>query len=126
MALRLTFRCFILLCIFILFANVFFITVYFNLITFENAGLQFALRRPEKAGYAQVNRPSIPRFPKLNKNVNITCKINDPQAISALSRMKTEHCQQKCIDVFCQRKPWPDRLTSKCSHYGKFYHIPAT
>lgn len=117
MALRLTFRCFILLCIFILFANVFFITVYFNLITFENAGLQFALRRPEKAGYAQVNRPSIPRFPKLNKNVNITCKINDPQAISSLSRMKTEHCQQKCIDVFCQRKPWPDRLTSKCSHY---------
>lgn len=119
MALRLTFRCSILFCIGILFANVLFLTVYFNLITFENASLQFTLRKPEKAGYASINRFSISRISTLSRNVNISCNIIDVQAISALSRMKTEQCQQKCVNVFCQKNPWPDRLTSRCSQYGK-------
>ncbi|KAI2804918.1 Xylosyltransferase 2 [Blomia tropicalis] len=32
---------------------------------------------------------------------NITCDIKDKQAISALKRMKTEKCRQRCIDVYC-------------------------
>ena len=55
---------------------------------------------------------------------NITCDIKDKQAISALKRMKTEKCRQRCIDVYCligennKNKSWPDELQNRCNHYG--------
>lgn len=94
----------------------FVLNFYFNFINIEDVvTLKHVPHSKQSTGQSNGHSSS--------HGLNLSCAINDRQAILALKRMKTAKCQQTCIDVFCsvnKHKPWPDELISRCNQYGIF------